>query len=490
MKQAIRAKSGRPLIIALTAIALMMDGCASFSGIATNAETTPAASLGLKAVKIDWPQEQWWASYHDDILTGLIEKAIAQNPSIRLAQTRLARAQALVEVSRSSTLPRVSLSASSTRQRYSENSIIPPPLAGATVSDNALQINAGYEFDFWGRNRAALDAALSQETAAKAETQAARITLAASVAKTYIQLARLIEQREVGQAVLKDRAQVLALVQQRRDAGVESNVEVRQAEGALPATRVDIAALDEQIALTRHALAALTGASTDSTAALAPRLMVTTGPTLPSSIPLDLVGRRADLVAAKARVEALSRGIDAAKAEFYPNVNLVAFAGFSSIGLSNWFAGGSRTYGIGPAVRLPIFDAGRLRANLKSVSADFDAAVESYNQSLIDAVRDVADQVASLQSLDVQRREQTDAQNAAAAAYSLALQRYKAGLANYLTVLAAQSAVLSQRRAETDLRARSLDLQVGLVKALGGGFNNDGNDVPPVATTSVGAFAK
>jgi outer membrane protein TolC len=162
-----------------------------------------------------------------------------------------------------------------------------------------------------------------------------------------------------------------------------------------------------------------------------------------------------------------------AKASFYPNINLSAFVGLASIGLNNLVKASSEQYGIGPALTLPIFDGGRLRANLRGKNADLDAAIESYNGAVIDAVHDVADQLSSLSSVDRQQAEQSRAQAAAESAYDLATQRYKAGLGTYLTVLNAEAVVLNQRRQAADLKARALDAQIALIRALGGGYAGD-----------------
>ncbi|HEY4998347.1 MAG TPA: TolC family protein, partial [Usitatibacter sp.] len=190
----------------------------------------------------------------------------------------------------------------------------------------------------------------------------------------------------------------------------------------------------------------------------------------PAAIPADLLGRRADVAAARWRVESAVSDVKVAKAQFYPNVNLAAFAGFSSIGLDQLVRAASAQYGAGPAIRLPIFDAGRLRANLRVKTADLDAAVESYNGALLEAVRDTADQIATFRSVERQRSEQSEARAASESAYDLATQRYRAGITNYLTVLTAETAVLNQRRQSTDLTARALDAQIELIRALGGAF--------------------
>jgi NodT family efflux transporter outer membrane factor (OMF) lipoprotein len=272
------------------------------------------------------------------------------------------------------------------------------------------------------------------------------------------------------QLSLAQRDQVLGLIRQRVSAGLDTTAELYLGEGALPETRAQIEAVDEQIALTRHALAALAALPPDAADALAPRLAAVRPVPLPGQVPADLLGRRADVVAARWRVEAATGDVAAAKAQFYPNINLVAFAGLSTLGLDRLLDVGSRQYGVGPAIRLPIFDSGRLRANLSGRTADLDAAIASYNGSVVDAVHDVADQISSTRSLERQLREQADAVASAERAYDVATQRYRAGLATYLTVLSAETNVLAQRRLGVDIRARTLDTQMLLVRALGGGY--------------------
>jgi outer membrane protein TolC len=175
-----------------------------------------------------------------------------------------------------------------------------------------------------------------------------------------------------------------------------------------------------------------------------------------------------------------------ARAQFYPDINLVGFVGLSSIGLDQLLHLGSRNIGVGPALRLPLFDGGRLRAQLKGRGADLDAAIAAYNGALLDALREVADAGASLASIDRQRAEQAQAQAAAEGAYDFAQQRYRAGLGTYLTVLSAESAVLAQRRLGVDLQARALDTRVALMRALGGGWS-DPATVPPRSPAATGA---
>jgi NodT family efflux transporter outer membrane factor (OMF) lipoprotein len=191
---------------------------------------------------------------------------------------------------------------------------------------------------------------------------------------------------------------------------------------------------------------------------------------LNATINANLLGQRADIAAARWRVQAADSSVDSAKAQFYPNINLTAFAGFSSIGLDQLLQSGSQQWGVGPALSLPLFDSGRLRANLGGKTAERDAAVESYNAALVSAVHDVADQLASAQAITRQQTQQRESTQAAQDAWHIAQERYRAGLLNALQVLSAETPVLAQRRQAIDLGTRALQNQVALARALGGGF--------------------
>jgi NodT family efflux transporter outer membrane factor (OMF) lipoprotein len=457
-------------LIAASCAVLVLGGCASSAGIASRATMIVPESIGLQSEFDAHEAGTWWRNFDDPVLTALVERALAGNPTMRGAQARLERASASVAGSRAAAGLHVNGTADVTRERLSATSIYPPPLGGATVTFGNAQLAGSWEVDFFGRNRAAIESALGAERAAQAEIRAARMLLATSVARDYFQLARLLGQREVASRTLEQRTQTLGIIRQRVASGLDTNVELRQGEGALPDTRQQIELLDEQIALERHALAALTVQPSDALDTLVPPLGAARAIAPPAIVPADLLGRRSDVAVARARVEAATSDVTAAKAEFYPNVNLMAFAGFSSIGLDQLFKSDSRQYGAGPAVRLPIFDAGRLRANLRGKAADLDAAIESYNGVVIEAVHDAADQITSLRSIERQQVQQGEAQAAAESAYDLALQRYRAGITNYLTVLNAETTVLNQRRQATDLKARALDTQVALIHALGGAY--------------------
>jgi NodT family efflux transporter outer membrane factor (OMF) lipoprotein len=457
---------------ALGAAVLALAGCADMTGVApAQARLRDAASLGLTdAAAQPVLSAEWWREFGDPQLDALIDRALEDNPSLRLAQARLERARALSEGARSALRPKLGAELDLNRQLFTSNFIYPPPLGGSIFNSGQAQLEGSWEIDFFGKNRAALNAALGNTRAAEADAQAARVLLASNVSRGYFELARLHDQLAVAERTLAQREQVLGLVRDRFSAGLDTRLELSESEGGLPGARRQIEALSEQVTLERNALGALVGQPDAAKTLTPPALDTMNSVALAQAIPADLLGRRADVAAARWRVEAARQDVKSAERQFYPNVNLIALAGFSSLGFGNLFKSGSEQWNVGPAITLPIFEGGRLRANLHGRNADLDAAVESYNATVLDAVRDAADQIASLQSIARQQTQQQAAQAAAESAYDLSLQRYKAGLGTYLNVLTAESTVLAQRRLEVDLRARALDTKVALIRALGGGY--------------------
>jgi len=478
--RAARSSSPRPRALAPIAAMTMaaLAGCASTNGLAPSATVRDPNSLASKqslanaaVTPAAWPKADWWRSLGDPQLDALIDEALGSAPTLKVAVARAGKALALADVSGAALLPRVEGSASSVRQRYSENGLLPPPLGGSTQTLNRLQATLTWDLDLWGRNRSAYEAAIGTAHAADIDTHAARLALSTAIAQAYVQLQRAYLQLDVAKTTLAERERIYALTRDRNAAGIDSKLELKQAESALPATRERILQLSELIALTRNQLAALLGAGPDRALAITRPTARTLEPiALPSALPAELLGRRPDLMAQRWRIEAARKDIDAAKAEFYPNVNLIAFIGLQSLNAGSLFSAASRAPGIGPAVTLPIFDGGRLRGNLAATDADHDVAVEQYNQAIADALRDVVDQLTSRRSVDEQRREQRLALSTAREAYDLAVLRYREGLGNYLQVLSAEQPLLVQESLDADLRARELAVSIDLIRALGGGY--------------------
>ena len=457
--------------------ALAIAGCASDRGIThRGTPLDPAAlqaekSLGAQSANGEWPALEWWKRFGDPQLDALIDEALAGSPNLRLARARLDQARAQAQIARAPLGPQANAEASVNRQRFSENYIFPPPIGGSTYTTTQVDLNASYDVDLWGRNRAAYEAALGRSRAAQAEAFAARLVLSTGIANAYVQLARAYDQLELARRTLEDRERVQSLTGDRVRAGLDSRLELKQVETSIPAARARIAQIEEEIGLARSQLAALLGKGPDRGLAIERPTLHPASVALPSRVPADLLGRRPDIVAARARAEAAARDIASAKAAFYPDVNLTALVGVQSVTLSKLLETGSAIPSIGAAIRLPILDAGRLRGALAARNAEYDAAVEQYNQSLADALREVVDQLTSMRSVQAQRAEVDSALAAAEEAYNLAVTRYKAGIGSLLQVLAAETQVLDQRNLRADLQSRELALSINLIRALGGGFD-------------------
>lgn len=456
------------------AAALLLVGCASPGAPHTPlAQTTPAA-LGLNASATESAApSQWWTTLGDAQLNDLVDKALQGSPSLAVSRARLEQAVALSQVREAANGPQVNLGVDATRQRYTANGLVPAPIAGNTYNSGTVQASFSWSPDFFGQHAAELQAALGQARAAQADAAAAANTLAAQVGRSYVALARLVSQREVAVRALEQREEQRRLTNDRVAAGLDSQVELTQAQAAVPDARTQIEALDEQITLARRQVAVLSGQAPDALATLTPQLAALKPTAVPDALGTDLLGRRPDVVAARWRVEAATQGVKVARTEFYPNINIAAFIGLNSLGLDNLFNAGSRQMGVTPALRLPIFDGGRLRAQLGGRQAELDAAIGQYNGLVLDAVKEAGDAMASVQSLTRQQTLQDDAAASAEKAYRFAQERYRAGLGNYLVVLSTESQVLAQRRLAVDLRARQLDTRLQLMKALGGGWTDD-----------------
>jgi NodT family efflux transporter outer membrane factor (OMF) lipoprotein len=467
------------LILALAASSALA-GCASQPDLGSAPKLAQPASLAssqsFSATPTAWPSDDWWRAYGDPQLDRLIDAALAGAPDMAAAKARLAKAAAQADVARADLMPQLSANAFAGASELSLNSLGFPPqfqqyLPQGYKSFGQGTLNFNYEIDFWGKNRSAVAAATSDAKAAAADLAEARLTLSTAIAASYADLARLYAERDVAERSVASRQETLDLTAGRVANGLDTQAELKQAAAGVPAARADLDAIDEEIALTRDQLAALMGQGPDAGLAIARPLGAALKPFgLPERLAADLIGRRPDIVAARWRAEAAAKRIGVAKAAFYPNVNLTALVGYESLGITKLFATASQYGQDGAAVSLPIFEGGRLTATLRGARADYDEAVASYDATLTQALREVADAAASQKALIDRLAQSREALADDEAAYKVARLRYEGGLANYQTVLLAEDAVLAARREVVDLEARAFTLDIQLVKALGGGF--------------------
>jgi len=477
----------RPALLLLAAASLALAGCTSSGGLHTDARPTDAAALHsersfarIKTTPAAWPASDWWTQLGDAQLDALIAEALKDNPDLASADARAKEAQSQVDTQNARRLPTVN-AAGSVAGVYLPTTAVPAPVGGSFGTYPAVYASFNWSLDLWGGKRAAWEAALGQARAAEIDAHAARLALSVNVARAYVQLGYAFAEKDVADAQLKRASASHALVKQRVAAGIDNRMQIKQAEAEVASAEQQVAVTDEAIDAARIALAVLLGKGPDRGLDIAhPKSLQPAALVLPPNLNADLIGRRADLVAARWRVEAATKSIAAVKTEFLPNIGLSAFAGLTSSSFDNLLSLPARFYMVQPAISLPIFDGGRRRADLHNANAGYDLAVAHYNSTLVGAVNDVADKLANLGSLQTQSAAQQRAVDAARTAYDLSQQRYKAGIGSYLDTLSVQQQLLIAEQRAAALAAQQVDTSVRLVQALGGGFNA-GDGVPPVA---------
>ena len=476
-------------VSALTAALLGLAGCVNYSGIKGSGQILPAdqlqSSVSLPGQGGAWPAADWYQQFGDPQLSKLIAEALADSPGVAQARSRIAAAQAYTQGADAKLLPTVGAQYTLNRELYSGNALYPPPYGGSWYTETEGLLNASFELDLWGKNRQGVAQAVSREKMAQADAQQVQLTLSTSVAQTYNQLAHEYALRQLATQITDDRRHIGTITKGRVNAGLDNQTQQRTSEGDVASSQTNLSQIDGQITITRYQLGALLGKGPDRGLAIAvPTLSAGDTVNLPDSLPADLVARRPDLVSALWQVDATLHGVKVAQAEFYPDVNLVALAGFDSFGFGRFLTAGSRQFQAGPAIHLPIFDAGALRANLKGEYANFDSAVANYNQTLVSALNDVATQVATIRSTDQQLADAQKAYEAAQRNYELAASRYHAGLAPEIALLSANLNRLNQQQVLIDLKTNRRNLQIGLIKALGGGFDAQGTPLAPPASVA------
>ncbi|MCD8490568.1 MAG: efflux transporter outer membrane subunit [Geovibrio sp.] len=388
--------------LVLVLMFMLLGGCAGYRGINTSSSMNDAPEqLGASAEKGIWPDEKWWEKYNDPQLNMLVEETLNNNPTLGEAQARIREARAAAGIVDSARFIQVNLGAESMFQRFTGNGSVPPEFAEKTDTVNSLKLNAAYEFDLWGKNKADYAAAMGMVKVAEIDAETARLALAAETVQSYLRLDLASRQEAISRKILGISERLTELRIKRYAAGLDSEQSVKYSEKDSAAIKADIRALQEVQALLKNKLGTLTGKGPAAGADIhSPSLSYEGGFLLPTFLPVELIARRPDIAAQKWRIEAMEKRIESAKTDFYPNLNLNAFAGFDSIGLENLLEKGSGVFGIGPAITLPLFNGGRLKSSLAARNAEYDTAVERYNSLIINAVQEIADSIASWKSAE------------------------------------------------------------------------------------------
>jgi NodT family efflux transporter outer membrane factor (OMF) lipoprotein len=464
---------GRPATLLLL---LLSSACASVPNLGPKPEPRSAsdfaAAQSLAAMHTDWPADGWWKRYGDPQLVRLIDEALAGSPDLAATAARMRAAEGFAQRAGAALKPTIDGFANAELAKQSQNQTMPAAAIPNGWNDSgSLGLSFSLDLDLWGKNRAAFRAANADADAAMFELHAARLALTTGIASTYADLASLYAQRDSFETALDIRTQTADLVAKRVDAGLDTLAELKQANARVSQARADLEATDEAIALSKNAIAALVGAGPDRGLAIdRPNIAALQVQGAPANASIDLIGRRPDVAAYRARVEAASDRIKEARAAFYPNINLTALIGLQAFGLGNLFSGGSTFGSVSPAVSLPLFHGGALQGQYRGRRGQYDEAVALYDRQVIEALRETADAVTSQRKLASRLEQSRSALADFQEAHALARKRYEHGLATYLDVLSAEEGVVSARLTVAELEARAFTLDVALIRALGGGF--------------------
>lgn len=414
---------------------------------------------------------RWWTLFDDPTLSALEEQALAANQDVQQALARVRQSRAEARVTQSQFYPVVTLDPSFTAERLSPNrpSITGSPVSTAHIQDIQIPFDLSYELDLWGKIRRSVESSVDTALATQYDAGVVALTLSADVALQYFTLRALDVQRQVLEdsiAVFRDQ---LNVVQIRFRSGLVTELDVAQAQTQLRSAEAQLADVVRQRANTEHALALLCGQPAPDFR-VEPTAIALTPPVVPAGVPAQLLERRPDVAEAEATLAAANAQVGVAQTLFLPSVQIVALAGFESADAATVFNWESRAASIGPRISVPIFEGGKLTANLDAARAAYDEQVAAYRGVVLAAFRDVEDALTDVQ----QRRVQLDALNQAVVAarrsVKIARIQYVSGLVDYLSVVVVEQARLALELQQAQVAQQQLIASALLVKALGGGW--------------------
>jgi NodT family efflux transporter outer membrane factor (OMF) lipoprotein len=459
--------------ILLAALALAAAGCASRARYTVPA-TAPSPVYKENA---NWKQAapadatlrgNWWEMFGDAQLNALEDEVTVSNETLKAVDAQFAQSRALLRGSRSALYPQVGASPSVVGTQPSGNRAI--SAFHDQYADLVLPGSVSYEADVWGRIHSAVEASRGLAQASAADLEAARLSVHAELAVDYFSLRGLDREQDLLNTTVTAYERAVELTNNRFNGGIASQSDVAFAETQLETTRAQAIDVGVQRATLEHAIAVLAGQPA-STFSIAASPLAAEPPVIPAGLPSDLLERRPDVAGAERRVAAANAQVGAATAAYYPLLMLTGSAGFESSSFGNWLASASNFWSAGPAALATVFDAGRRHAAADQARAAYVQAAAVYRGSVLNAFREVEDQLAALRLLDEESTVEARAVDAAERSLTLATNRYQGGVVTYLEVITAQSAALTNERAAVNLLMRRMSASVLLLKALGGGWD-------------------
>lgn len=472
---------GGPLNLKRILILLSLCGCVR---IPDAEQAIPSSSCGItatveEAVRLggfksgEWVEPRWWECFDDPLLSNLIDSALKCNPTLRLAEERLKAASQVALQKKAALYPELDLDAFDAWTHLSQSGFFRAfgPMTPAAVNDFYVGLSFSYEFDFWGKNRDLLNAALGEVAASCAESMQAELVTTTAIAYTYFELQFLLRQKEILEERKRNRESVTEISVERQRKALDTALEPLAAQANTLDLEAEIKETDADIGVSLHKLKALSGMQPDVQIDLRLNDLKPLRLALPETLGLDLIARRPDLIALRRRLEAAGKQVDAAKTHFYPNINLKAFIGTESVFWSQLFKAKNWDLIALPALHLPIFTAGRIRAELYEKLADFNEAVYAYNQLILDATREIADSLTKISALLEEIEIRKSSLNVALSQEKIAIRRFNGAIDTRSDFLKAADTVLQKELILATVEYATQLAEIELIRQLGGGFH-------------------
>ncbi|HEB0855265.1 MULTISPECIES: multidrug resistance outer membrane protein MdtQ [Citrobacter] len=461
---------------------ILMAGCAPMhDNRQLLSQQTPSANVDSTlpaALKNGWPDSQWWKAYHDPQLNALIDSTLQNSPDMQVAEQRIQLAEAQAQAIEAQDGPQIDFSAGVERQKMSAEGVMGPfaitdPAAGTTgpwYTNGTFGLTAGWDLDLWGKNRAEVAARIGEVKAREAEREQTRQLLASSVSRLYWEWQTQAALKTVLTQIKNEQQNVITADRQLYQNGITSSVEGVETDIDSSKTEQQLNDVSGKMKVIEARLLALTNTQSTSLKLNAATMPVVES-RLPSRLGYSLLARRPDLQAAHWYIESSMSSIDAAKAAFYPDVNLMAFLQQDALHLSDLFRHSAQQMGVSAGLTLPVFDSGRLNANLDMTTAQSNLTVASYNKAVVDAVNDVARAATQVETLAQKNQQQQKIEHDAQRIVGLAQARFNAGIIAGSRVSEAKIPALREQCNALILQGQWLDASIQLTSALGGGYH-------------------
>jgi NodT family efflux transporter outer membrane factor (OMF) lipoprotein len=464
----------RGVLLLITLVQL--TGCAVGPKYRTPTVQTPAAYKEVGDWKPAQPNDQnlggtWWTIFQDPQLDALELQVNVSNQNLKAAEAQYQQARAVLRYYRADYYPTVTTGPSATRTRVSSHR--PPPNSvfdGITYNDFVLPVDFSYQADVWGRVRRNVESYREQAQASAADLASVNLSMHADLTIDYFLARSLDAEERLLNSTVAEYEKALELIESRFAGGIASDVEVQQARTQLETTRAQAIDVGVARAQYEHAVAILIGRP-PAAFTLPPLPLTSPPPDIPVNVPSELLERRPDIAAAERRVASANAQIGVAKSAYYPLINLGGSGGFESSSITTLLTGPSGLWSLGVSALTTVFDAGRRRAASDQAIAAYDQTVANYRETVLTGFQQVEDNVAALRILEHEAQVQQKAVDAAQKYLELAITRYKGGVTSYLEVTTAQSAALSDEVTAVNILGRRMVDAVGLIQALGGGWD-------------------